>query len=272
MERCVLNQIKTHLNRNQLYDKFQSAYKEYHSTETLLVRLHDEVLSCLDREEIVFLVLLDLSAALDTLGHRILLHRLEEYACITGSALSWLASYISDRSQSVQVGSVFSKARCLKYGVPQGSVLGPLLFTIYMLPLAKIFNKYGVKYQCFADDTQIYISCKKSNADGIKARLERCAAELSTWMTDNHLKLNASKSECMLIHPRGTSLQALPNISIEENDLLPRPSLRNLGICMDTILSVNSQICMLCKSLAHQIRLISGLKRFLDDPMHLLDS
>ena len=116
LERCVLNQIRTHLNRNQLYmyDKFQSAYREYHSTEALLVRLHDEVLSCLDREEIVFLVLLDLSAAIDTLSHRIILQGLEEYAGITESALSWLASYISDRSQSVQVGSVFSKGRCLK--------------------------------------------------------------------------------------------------------------------------------------------------------------
>ena len=109
----------------------------------------------------------------------------------------------------MQIGSALSSFKHLKYSVLQGSVLGYLLFTLYMLPLANILVKRGAKCQCFADDTQLYLSCKSTIGD-TKLRLQKRTAQLSTWLADNHLRMIAVKSEHMLVHPNRMSAQDLP--------------------------------------------------------------
>ncbi len=155
LEKTVSSQLSSFLERNGICDDFQSGFRPYHSTETALVRVTNDLLLSFDCGYISLLVLLSISAtgaAFNTIDHNILLNRLENYVGISGIALVWFKSYLSDRHQFVAVNEVSYRSQ-VQYGVPQGSVLGPLLFTLYMLPLGDIIRKQGVSFHCYADDT-----------------------------------------------------------------------------------------------------------------------
>ncbi len=126
-----------------------------HSTETALLRVSNDILMAAEGS---LLVLLDLSAAFDTVDHCILINRLHSLVGISGRALDWLSSYLCDRSFSLSIGTYISDSAPLSCGVPQGSVLGPLLFSLYMLPLSKIISSFKISYHCYADDIQLYFS------------------------------------------------------------------------------------------------------------------
>ena len=133
----------------------QSAYRTGHSTETALLKVMNDCLTGCDNSNVCLLSLLDLSAAFDTIDHEILLKRLEVTFGIQSNALLWFKSYLHNRKQTVVVDGVKSEWYDIKYGVPQGSVLGPILFTLYMQPLSGVINKHNVSYHFYADDTQL---------------------------------------------------------------------------------------------------------------------
>ncbi len=149
IEKVVAARLQDHMNANNLLDPMQSAYRAGYSTETALLRVHNDIVSSVDNGKGVFLVLLDLSAAFDTVDHEILLKFLEDYIGLDGSVLKLFDSYLSGRTQCVSISGVLSEFSDLLYGVPQGSVLGPIEFCIYTTALGAIFRlQYSISYLC----------------------------------------------------------------------------------------------------------------------------
>ena len=137
LEKVVFQQILSHIDFNSLHAVFQSAYKKYHSTETALLKVYTDLLDGIDSGKICYLNLLDLSAAFDTIDHDILLERLHTSFGISGIVLKWIKSYLTNRTYCVKVGNYTSDSDTSRFGVPQGSVLGPFLFTLYTYPLSQ---------------------------------------------------------------------------------------------------------------------------------------
>ncbi len=147
------------------------------------------------------LVLLDLSAAFNTIHHKILIGQMQNYIGIQGQALRWFRSYLSDRYHFVYLNGESSHLKPVKYGVPQGSVLCPLLFLIYMLPLGNIVRKYRISFHCYADDTQLYISTRPDETSKL-SKLTEFVKNFKDWMTNNFLLLHSDKTEILLIGPK----------------------------------------------------------------------
>ena len=153
LAKVVLSQVLQHVNSNKLLRDFQSVYRPYHSTETVLLKLANDLLSAMDESKISVLVLLVLSAAFDTTDHEFLLHRLHRSFGFGDTVLSWFQSYLENRTQIVTIHGKHSTPAPLCYGVPQGSVLGPILFILYLYPLPNVLKHYPVLHQVYADDT-----------------------------------------------------------------------------------------------------------------------
>lgn len=184
LERAVLIQVQEFLKKADVCEQFQSGFRSCHSTETALLKVFNDLFLHLDTGNCAILILLDLTAAFDTVDHKILLWRLEHCVGLKGTVLKWFESYLTDRSISVQMGQFSSSVAPLTCGVPQGSVLGPLLFTLYMLPLGSIFRKHGISFHCFADDVQVYLPLKVPVKESLQAVIN-CMSDIKTWMDLN---------------------------------------------------------------------------------------
>ncbi len=181
LEKIVFSQLQSFLADNVMFETFQSGFRKCHSTETALLKVLNYILISCDSGDFAVLVLLDLTAAFDTVDHAILIDRLEHCIGLRGIALDWFKSYFANRSFSVKMGEHYSRNAFLPCGVPQGSILAPLLFSLYMLPLGSIFRKHGLSFHCYADDTQVYLPVKR-NAVGFES-LMACLADVKAWLS-----------------------------------------------------------------------------------------
>ena len=217
LEKVVASRIQSHLSSNSLSSSFQSAYRIFHSTETTLLKIHNDLILAMDRGEVTLLILLDLSAAFDTVDHSILA-RLQNWFGLDGISLDWFSSYLSSRSHAVSINDSISAFSTLSCGVPQGSVLGPLLFTLYTTPLGSVISKNSLKYHLYADDTQLYISFTSFNSALYLETLTTTFTDILTWMNLNKLLLNPSKTEFLLIGTKQQRLKFsdLTNLSITD--------------------------------------------------------
>ena len=250
-----------------LRDKRQSAYRQYFSTETALLRISHDLLMARDKRQCTIMCLLDLSAAFDTVSHEVLLKRLSERYGIRGPAHTWIQSYLYKRKQFISIQGHKSSEVEKDCDVPQGSVLGPNFYEDYTAaPVADIFRKYGIQYMIYADDTQAYISCDFDDISSAMDKLEKCLEEIRHWMAQNWLKLNNDKTEFILFcHPKDHA--SLPDISLTLGDsrIDKVHSVKSIGAYLDVFMDMDKQIAATCKASWFYLHKIGKIRKFLTE-------
>ena len=269
-ERIVLSRINDYLTSNSLLNPHQSGFTKRHSTETLLTSLYNKLVSAISHQQVSCLCLLDISAAFDTIDHNILLQRLSTWFGFTDTALLWIQTYLSSRSFSVKTPDTSSQSCPLTCGVPQGSVLGPLLFILYTTPLSSLIKASSVDHHLYADDTQLFISFSPSSFSDSIDHLLHLVKQISSWMTSNMLCLNPSKTEFILIGLR-EQLKKIPDPSISldldsvsTHTFIANSPVRNLGVTFDQNLSFSDHITHLSRSCFMHIRDLRRIRPMLD--------
>ncbi len=262
LERVVFNQLSLFLSQYNKLDAKQSGFRSGHSTETALLSVTEALRVAKADSKSSVLILLDLSAAFDTVNHQILLSTLSSLG-ITGIPLRWFESYLTGRSFRVAWGGEVSKAHQLVTGVPQGSVLGPLLFSTYTTSLGPIMQAHGFSYHCYADDTQLYLSFQPDDPT-VAARISGCLADISAWMKEHHLQLNLAKTELLVI-PATPSLQHDFSIQLGTSIITPSTSVRNLGVIFDDQLTFKEHIAKTARSCRFALHNIRKIRPFLTE-------
>ena len=265
LEKVIYARLCKHLESFPSLSCFQSAYRKLHSTETALLRIHNDLNLAMNSQQVSALVLLDLSAAFDTIDHDILSNRLQTCFGISDAAFALLSSYLSCRSQSVIIGQEHSSEIPLLRGVPQGSVLGPLLFSLYTTPLSYVLEDASIQFHFYADDTQLYISFSCSDSDQSLAKLSSVLDQVYSWSCTNRLSVNPAKTEYLLIGtPQQRAKITNSSVYFQNLPLTPSQTARNLGVIFDENLDFKKHISSICRSSYFQIRQIRPIRSSLD--------
>lgn len=257
--------MQDYLTTHDLYTSTQSAYRPGHSTETALLKLQNDVLQAIDGHQEAVLVLLDLSAAFDTIDHQILLHRLQHRYGISGIALRWFSSYLQDRSQAVVINDNESKPHKIIWGVPQGSVCGAPLFTLYTAPISDIITSHKLQHIEYADDTQVYAVFDPVERESVIGRLEGCISDIKAWAVKNKLQLNDDKTEIIHFKSRFVECEPFPTVKIGDVHINPSSEARNLGVTFDCHLLLKTHISNICRSGWAFIYKLGRIRKYLNN-------
>ena len=250
---------------NQL-DKLQSAYKKFHSTNTALLNINDDIYKALDKSQVTILILLDYSKAFDCANHRLILAKLKA-AGFHDEALSWVLSYLLDRKQKVNTELGESRWVTMKNGVPQGSILGPLLFLVLVSDLFKSIS--NGKYHMYADDTQLYYHCTLNQIETTINRINKDLENVQIFSNNNCLKLNTTKSNFIIIGSRPNlsklSKKTLPPIVLNNKIIERKTQVKNLGVIFEESFTWTKHVNKSISTAYFKLRQVYRFKNFLSE-------
>jgi len=257
VERVVAVRLHHYLNSNDLLPSCQSAYRKHHSVETAMLHVWSDIMTATDQRQVTLLALLDMSSAFDCVDHELLLHRLRITFGITGTALSWISSFLCDRTYQLAYGGELSTTHRLQFGVPQGSVLGPLLYILYTVDICRVVESHNLRLHLYADDCQIYTSVAVGDVTSAVQNLAVCISDINTWTSASRLRFNSSKTEIMWLGA-GHLLQQVDigEIPVLSSMVKVVQSARDLGVILDSQLSLCDHIAASCRAGFYQLRQI----------------
>ena len=266
MEKVVIKQFNDHIARNNLDLKFQHGYKKYHSTETLILRVVDDVLIGFEKGTATVMVMIDLSAAFDTVDIDKLLYILKREIGVRGKALSWFANYLKNRKQTVMTNDTVSDPLFVLFGVPQGSVLGPTLFNIYIRSLSRMLNNCKYVTGGYADDNHAMQSFPLSmQFNVLSSDIPQIISSITLWMKKFALKINPDKTEIIVFRPQNPYNPITINGTILADGTCVRfsNSAKNLGVYLDSALNLRTHIDNVSSHCYSLLRNIGRIKGFL---------
>src|SRR6218665_1038938 len=266
VEKYVSMQLIMYLEENSLLPAQQSGFRKHHSTESLLTRILADMFLAVDKGHVTLVALFDVSAAFNTVDHGILLERLETSFGVVGRPLSWLRAFLTGCSVSVVMGSSRSDWSGVAFGLPQGSILGMLLYILYRpkADLSKILFPLGVAAHQYVDDTQACVHGVASEAISLVEKLLLVSDVTAAWLSSNRLRLNPGKTQfiwvggCVQLSKSDLSilLERFPGV-------LFSTTVRDLGVTLDQELTLSRHVGSVCRSCFYHLRQIRSVRRSL---------
>jgi hypothetical protein len=265
VERVVTSRFVLHSETNKLFPTSQSAYRQFHSTETAVCIVHNDLIRSIDRGHVTALVMLDLSAAFDTVDHSVLLEVLTNRFSVGGVALEWFNSYLSDRTQIFSFADLQSDPFNLACSVPQGSVLGPVEYIAYTEDIVSIPRQHGLNNHMYADDIQLYVEVTVAEVHSALNRLRDCTSDIKDWCSSRRLQLNDVKTDLAWFGSHANLIK-LANVdcSLSVGDIEVEPStvVRDLGVLLDSELTLKQHISKVASCCYYHIRRLRQVSRF----------
>ena len=265
IEKVVLKQFTEHIRDSCYNSPYQHGYKKFHSTETMLLELYDEVLLGFNNNFCTVLVMIDMSAAFDTVDLDVLLQTLNSLLNIRGTAFSWFHSFLKNRSQCVKINNCFSNVVKTKYGVPPGSTLGPILFNVYSKGLSDIILKSGFNTSSYADDSngrlQFIINMQYSS---LSVDVPILLKNVQDYMNKSYLKMNSDKTDIMLLYPPSLSGKLINGIFLDSNCVRFSTECKFLGVYIDSSLSFSAHVNNLVSSCHLQLKGIRRIRHLMN--------
>lgn len=259
-EKVILHQLNEYIERTAIYNNTQSGFRKGHSTTTILLKFRDEIQKSLNRNEVTAAVLIDYSKAFDTIDHRILLQKLAALN-FDKSTIKILSSYLANRKQFVQIDDKTSFHFPICFGVPQGSILGPVLFNIYVTELPTNIQSESIQY---ADDTTIHRSCKVDDIFRTTQSLESDIQSPSQWSVENSLVFNSDKLKAIIFSSSRMKQTKEKSYLIRSRgrSIPQEQSAKLLGVKFNQHLAWTEQVNSVLKSAYGTLRALKNFKRF----------
>jgi Reverse transcriptase (RNA-dependent DNA polymerase) len=269
LERLAQNQLRQHISTSPNYNTSQSAYRALHSTETAMTNVVNDRLTAVDSGKPTVLLSLDISAAFDMLDHDRLLNRAIELFGLSCQVINWLDSYLTSRTSYVFIGNCRTSTLNCSTGVTQGSVLGPLLFSIFTSPVSHLISSFNVLCHQYADDMQLYTSIDLSSDHDINI-LSDCTDAVTRWHLENNLLLNPSRTEVLITGTRQqvtkfeSSTPAIQTIRFADTVIRYTKSVYIQGVTIDSHLTFDKHVSNVVQSCNYHVRSLRHIRKLID--------